>query len=105
MTETDRTTLTAFADRLKQQFPRATVWAFGSRVRGEAGVGSDFDVCVVLPKLDSTARQHVSDIAWEVGFEAGTVLSTVVFSKAEFEERSRVGGPLVRAIERDGVAA
>jgi hypothetical protein len=45
------------------------------------------------------------DIAWEVGFENDIVISTVTFSREEFENGPCSASPLVRNILKEGVAA
>lgn len=104
MTDTDKQILATFSSKVKEQFPCARVRTFGSRARGEAVPDSDFDLCVVLPVLESDTRHRISDIAWEVGFGTGTVLSTVVFSEDDYARRSQAAWPLVRAIDEEGVA-
>jgi uncharacterized protein len=45
MTKRDRSILEIFAARVRQHFPEARIWAFGSRARGDATWESDLDVC------------------------------------------------------------
>jgi predicted nucleotidyltransferase len=48
MSDHDHRILEIFAAQVRQQFPEARIWAFGSRARGDATWESDLDVCVVL---------------------------------------------------------
>jgi predicted nucleotidyltransferase len=105
MTESDRRIFEQFAARLRERFPEARLWAFGSRVRGEADPESDLDVCVVIGQRTESTRKEVSHIAWEVGFEHDLVISTVVFSEEEFERGPCSVSPLVCTIHEEGVAA
>ena len=105
MTERDQHTLTLLAGRLRAEFPSARIWAFGSRVRGDADPESDLDVCVVLEQVDPDIRKAVSNLAWEVGFDHDVVISTVVFSGEMFDHGPPSAGPLVAAIHSEGVAA
>ena len=57
---------------------------------------SDLDVCVVLDALGPESRLRISDIAWEIGFAAGIVISTVVFEREQFENGPYSVSPLVR---------
>jgi predicted nucleotidyltransferase len=58
-----------FAAQVRQHFPAARIWAFGSRARGDTTWESDLDICVVLEKLTREDRDAIGHIAWKVGFE------------------------------------
>lgn len=102
----DRQILTEFAARVRSVEPRARIWAYGSRARGDAEEYSDFDVCVVLPgQLTFERRQAIGHIAWAVGFDYDRLVTTVVFSEEEFERGPMSAHPLVKNILREGLAA
>jgi predicted nucleotidyltransferase len=105
MDDSDRRILEIFATRVRERFPGARVWAFGSRARGEGGWDSDFDICVVLEQLDAAADQALSAIAWEVGFAHDRVITIVPFSRDQFERGPFSESTLVETIHREGVAA
>ena len=103
----DRKTLKAlreFGKLVRRRFPSARIWAFGSRARGEPTRESDLDVCVILDRMDEVVDQQIRDMAWRVGFENGLVISTVPYSREEFETGPCSESPLVRVILREGVA-
>ena len=106
MNVTDRHLLDTFAERVRQRYPEAQLWAFGSRARGEATWESDLDVCVVLDKAVTRAvKDWIGEVAWEVGYEADLIITTVVFERRAFEEGPQSVSPLVDNILREGVAA
>ncbi len=105
MNPKDRHILSLFASLIRKSFPDARIWAFGSRVKGTATEGSDMDVCVVLPTLNSTIDHQIMDAAWEVGFEHELVISTVTYSTEEFERGPCSQSSLVHTILTQGVNA
>jgi predicted nucleotidyltransferase len=105
MSDRDRHIFEIFAARVRQQFPDARIWAFGSRARGDATWESDLDVCIVVDELTYEDRQTLSTIAWEVGFEHELLITTVCFTTEEFEHGPMSESTLVMNILREGVAA
>ena len=76
---------------------------FGSRARGDAAADADLDVFVELESVTPALRRRITDIAWEVGFDLGRVITTVVASRQDIEVGRFGGSPLLLAIQRDGV--
>jgi predicted nucleotidyltransferase len=76
---------------------------FGSQARGDAAKDSDIDLLVILPSVDSKVRGTVSDIAWEVGFEAGKVISTIPTTKERMKRYAFL--PFYQNVQREGVKA
>jgi predicted nucleotidyltransferase len=103
MADRDRSILELFAASVRQRFPEASIWAFGSRVRGDGTWESDLDVCVVVDELTYEDRHTIWDIAWEVGFEHDMLISAVAYSRDEFEQGPCSESPLVLNILREGV--
>lgn len=74
---------------------------FGSQARGEATKESDIDVLVIVQKLDKRTLNLILEIAWEVGFEAGKVISVI---PATFEEMKKLhASPFFQIVKREGI--
>ena len=74
---------------------------FGSQARGDATKESDIDLLVILPSLDSKILSLAFDVAWEVGFDAGKMISIVPAEKNELKRLAV--SPFYRAVKREGV--
>jgi predicted nucleotidyltransferase len=101
----DRRILDLFAARVRQHFPAARIWAFGSRARGDSTWESDLDVCVVLKQYASATDNLIGQIVWEVGFEQEVVIAPLCFASEEFKHGPMSETTLVANILHDGVAA
>lgn len=77
---------------------------FGSRARGTAEQGSDLDCFIEITTVTPEIRKQIYDIAWEVGFEQGFVISIFLASSGLLTDSPLAANPLLRAIELDGVA-
>ena len=105
LTHEDQGVLTELTARIRERFPGARVWVYGSRARGTAAWDSDFDVCIVLQQVDQEIDRWIRDMAWEVGFENDRVITTVVMDQEEFEHGPMSESTLVGNILQEGVAA
>lgn len=105
MNERDYIILKDFAEAVRARFPSAEIIAYGSRVRGDASEYSDFDVCVIVGELDESVDQAIMDIAWEIGFNNDIVISTITYSKYDFENGPISCSPFILSIRMSGIAA
>ncbi len=78
------------------------VLLFGSRARGDATAGSDYDLLVVVDQVNSTVTNGIDAIAGQALLEHGAVLSA--FPIAEGDRARRKYSPLLINVAREGVA-
>ena len=76
---------------------------YGSQARGEAIPDSDIDVLVVLPDLEKETLDIVFEVAWEVGFEAGQVISVTPTTHEEMDRLT--ASPFFQAVQKEGIPA
>ncbi len=97
--------LGTFKSLLSERLSVHKVILFGSRARGDADPDSDMDVIVVLEgPYTPSARNQVSDCAWEAGFEHGIVVAPVVYSREEWENGPEKYSPFVQTVLAEGVS-
>jgi len=79
------------------------VYAYGSRVRGNADLASDLDLLVELREVTRTAKRQILDRAWELSLEEGYVISVVIVSQEAFEQGPLSLSEFARTVRREGV--
>ena len=65
---------------------------------------SDMDVLVVLDEPRTPERRNlVSHCAWEAGFDAGIVVTSVIFSREEWENGPEYYSPFAETVRWEGI--
>lgn len=75
---------------------------FGSRARGDAGAGSDFDILIIVKDKMSIDRMKIYDYILDVNLEYGLDFSLKIYDKEEFERSKRLGLPFMKNILTEG---
>jgi len=101
--EKDRRVVERFKNLMRERgVPLHSVVLFGSRARGDDNEDSDYDVLVVVERIDRATRKTVSRCAWEVGFEDCLLIIPVVVTKGEVENSPFRSSLLMQAVREDG---
>ena len=104
LVEQDRLVIERFKKLLLERgVPLCSTVLFGSRARGDHDPDSDYDVLVVVLRLDRTIRKTISDCAWEAGFQGCLVIVPVVVTRDEMEHSPLRSSLLMQAIGEEGV--
>lgn len=74
---------------------------YGSQARGDATKESDIDLLVVLPSIDRDSRKLVSDIAWEIGLDAGKLISTMTTTDVDIKYYAIL--PFYENVKKEGI--
>jgi len=78
------------------------VLLFGSRARGDATAESDYDLLVVVDKVDQNVVRGIDEVAGKALLDHGAVVSA--FPIAEEDRARRKYSPLLINVAREGVA-
>ena len=84
-------------DRLK------SLYLYGSQAHGDAHPDSDVDVFIELSELTPDLRRRISEIAWEVGFENGIVISTFAATTQSMTNGPMAANPILKTIRSEGI--
>ena len=90
----------AIVARLGHHLHQVTL--FGSRARGDATEESDYDLLVVVDRIDSSVTKWIDAIAGQVLVEYGAVLSA--FPITEQDRTRRRHSPMLINASREGIA-
>jgi predicted nucleotidyltransferase len=91
-----------FSSRLREKVSGLTrVILFGSRARGDAREGSDYDFAVILEKKNAKTIKAVRGAEVDFLDKFDTLSSSVIFNAAEWERHKNL--PIGINITRDGV--
>ena len=79
------------------------VHLFGSRARGDNEPDADYDILIVVPDLTKELKSKIRDIVWQAGFDNDMFISSLIVSRAQWQEGPLRVSPLKKAIEREGL--
>ena len=105
MTNKNKSVLNKIKQVAKNTAPEGSVvLLFGSRARGEARKGSDWDILIVLPKerLQQSDYDQVSYPLVELGWMLGEQINPIIYTQKEWEANSIT--PFYDNVIREGIS-
>lgn len=87
--------------RLVAVYQPDRVYLFGSRARGDAGPGSDYDLLLVVPD-EASAERSRGRLAYECLWETGVAADVLVWKRSAFESRIHLRASLPATVLREG---
>jgi len=104
MDATDKQILQLLKKKLRERLKVHQIILFGSRARGTADAESDMDVLIILNQpIDRKTREIVSECTWQTGFDAGIVITAILFTRDEWDNGPEHYSPLANAVRTDGI--
>jgi len=92
------TLVDTLAARLGPRLMQATL--FGSRVKGTAWPGSDYDLFVLLDRDDPATRDVLYDAAYDF---VPADINFHIYTPERMAAAHRLGSPVLRAVDGEGV--
>jgi uncharacterized protein len=104
MTEKEINITRLISSRIKEEDPEAEIILFGSHARGQATNESDWDILILInfPKKNRRTEDKYRDKIFDVELEIGEPISTLVYSKKDWETKFSVT-PLYENIKKEGI--
>lgn len=100
----EKKSLERIASRLREAYGKkiAEMYAFGSRVRGDFGPASDFDLLVVVQKRDPALEKGIINIIVEEETKSGLNFSPVIKDFKTFEQERNHNTPFYESLQKEG---
>lgn len=100
-----RNVLEAVKQAVASVEPDAVVRLFGSRAFGRGRKDSDWDFLVLLDgPVDQARKQRVRRVLYLVEWECGQVISSVIYSRSEWDGPRGRAMPFRQAVEAEAVS-
>lgn len=105
LNENEKLALSELKAKLKELLgPKLiSIILYGSKARGDYDIDSDTDVAIIVEGLTRGLKIKIFDIVTDIELEYLVPLSTIIFSKEEFEALKSRGRRLALDIEREGI--
>ncbi|MGB9716143.1 MAG: nucleotidyltransferase domain-containing protein [Thermodesulfovibrionales bacterium] len=97
--------LNRLTESLKKQFPDRiiAVYVFGSRVRGDHGEWSDFDVLVIVKDKTPEIETEIISLFVDEEIQSGIPFSVVIKDIKAFKMEKKFNTPFYENITKEGV--
>lgn len=100
----DKSILTRCRDIIKKIDPSADVILYGSRARGDAQQGSDYDLLVLTENEASLSYEDkIRRLIFPIELETGAVLTLMLINKHDWNSPLHKVTPFSQNVERDGI--
>lgn len=101
LTTTERSVIEEMVRRLVLALQPESIYLFGSRARGDGNADSDFDLLVIV--ASSVLPPHQRErLAFRALCGVGVSKDVLVFTREEFQRRSKVPSSLPATVLREG---
>jgi len=103
LTDNERAALNELKERLTRDFQLVDMRLFGSRAREEGDPESDLDVLIILERTNWEIEKRIYDLAFDLDLKHDVVISTIIYSGADFDSPLNKASGFYSELQRDGV--
>ena len=89
---------------IKSKDPKADIYLYGSRARGDNNKDSDWDILIITP-LEKITLEYESDIRdpiYDLELDSGEIISVLVYSRSDWQKRQSIS-PLFMNVSKEGI--
>ena len=79
------------------------VIAYGSRVRGDNRIDSDYDILIIVNHKDRSIKNKIIDIVYSYELEKDISISIKILSTHEFKTNESLGSPFIKSVNEEGI--
>ncbi len=104
MNEREKKIIKLIKEKILTKNPDAEIVLFGSHARGDSNKKSDWDILILLNKLNINRKleREYREELFDIELEIEEPISTFVYSKSEWETKYSVT-PLYQNIKEEGI--
>lgn len=100
----EKNALLRMKKEISEKYRLRWVKLFGSKARGDFEEESDLDVVIVLSDdMSWVIEKDIYEICFYAGLEYDTVISPVIYSEREINDKFIRATPFYRVVEKEGV--
>ena len=77
---------------VKEKYPSATIYLYGSRARGQGRKDSDWDILILLEcdKITPEIERSITYSLYDLEFDTGEIISPMVYSAHEWFTKYKI---------------
>jgi len=90
-----------FKRKVQRVYPDAEIYFYGSRVKRTHHDDSDYDLLVLLKKINPVTRKTIYDIAWGIGYKYDALIVPVLSRGDDFYPSS--ASPFFKNVKHHGM--
>jgi len=89
---------------ISERDPKAEIYLYGSRARGDNRPDSDWDILVITPrdKITYDYESNLRDPIFDIELESGQIISLIVYSKSDWISKMSFS-PLFSNVNKEGI--